>query len=89
MAQALENKAIRILLFAGLREAAGWSERLWTSSSTEEPLGDLTPKILWGELNLPGHLNDLRVAINGHFATVDSPVQPGDELAFLPPISGG
>jgi molybdopterin synthase sulfur carrier subunit len=31
----------------------------------------------------------LRVAINQHFATPDTPLKPGDELAFLPPITGG
>jgi molybdopterin converting factor small subunit len=29
------------------------------------------------------------VAINQHFATPDTPLKPGDELAFLPPITGG
>jgi molybdopterin synthase sulfur carrier subunit len=31
----------------------------------------------------------LRVAINQRFAAPDTPLQPGDELAFLPPITGG
>jgi molybdopterin synthase sulfur carrier subunit len=31
----------------------------------------------------------VRIAINQQFATADTPVQAGDELAFLPPISGG
>jgi molybdopterin converting factor small subunit len=29
------------------------------------------------------------VAINQAFATPDTPLADGDELAFLPPISGG
>jgi molybdopterin converting factor small subunit len=32
---------------------------------------------------------ELRVAINQAFATPDTPLADGDELAFLPPISGG
>jgi molybdopterin converting factor small subunit len=31
----------------------------------------------------------LRVAINQQFASWDTPLTSGDELAFLPPISGG
>ena len=31
----------------------------------------------------------LRVAINQAFAAADTPLADGDELAFLPPISGG
>ena len=31
----------------------------------------------------------IRVAINQSFAAVDTPLADGDELAFLPPISGG
>ncbi|MEB3165560.1 MAG: MoaD/ThiS family protein [Cyanobacteriota bacterium] len=77
--------AIRIRLFASLREAAGWAERTWPLA-TPAPL---TPRDLWPQLALPGALSEVRVAINQQFASADSPLQPGDELAFLPPISGG
>ena len=80
--------AIRILLFAGLREQAGWAEQQWPAG----PNGDagLTPRQLWLNLQLPGELDQqVRVAINRQFAHADTPLQPGDELAFLPPISGG
>ena len=79
---------IRILLFAGLREQAGWAERQWPA----DPNGasELTPRQLWLNLKLPGDLDlQVRVAINRQFADADTPLQPGDELAFLPPISGG
>ncbi|MEB3105399.1 MAG: MoaD/ThiS family protein [Cyanobacteriota bacterium] len=77
---------IRILLFAGLREQAGWAERLWPAANA----GDLTPRRLWQHLQLPWPLDArVRVAINQQFADPDTPLQPGDELAFLPPISGG
>jgi molybdopterin converting factor small subunit len=42
------------------------------------------------KLQLPGDLDQaIRVSINRQFADADTPLQPGDELAFLPPISGG
>ena len=77
---------IRILLFAGLRERAGWAERHWPIDGA----GGISPRQLWLTLQLPGELNqEIRVAINKQFADLDTPLQPGDELAFLPPISGG
>ena len=78
---------IRIRLFAGLREQAGWGERHW--SATAATATTLTPRQLWQALQLPGPLNSVRIAINLQFAEPDTPLQPGDELAFLPPISGG
>ena len=79
---------IRILLFAGLREQAGWAEQQWPSAPQRDAV--LTPRQLWLKLQLPGALDQqVRVAINQQFADADTPLQPGDELAFLPPISGG
>ena len=49
----------------------------------------LTPREIWVALGLEGGFDTVRVAINQHFAGPDTPLQPGDELAFLPPISGG
>jgi molybdopterin synthase sulfur carrier subunit len=31
----------------------------------------------------------VRIAINQQFAALDTPLHPGDELAFMPAISGG
>jgi molybdopterin synthase sulfur carrier subunit len=77
---------IRILLFAGLRERAGWAERHWPVDCT----GGITPRQIWLTLQLPDELTqEIRIAINQQFADPDTPLQPGDELAFLPPISGG
>lgn len=77
---------IRVLLFAGLREAAGWAECSWPA-----PAGaaHLTPREIWSGLRLPGDLSAVRVAINQRFADADTPLHSRDELAFLPPISGG
>ncbi len=42
------------------------------------------------ELGLENWLdNGLKVAINGEMVNLDSIVSPGDELAILPPVSGG
>ena len=84
---------LRVRLFAGLREAAGWDERLVDLAATARganPAGT-TPEQLWRQLGLqPATPPDgMRVAINRQFATWDANLVAGDELAFLPPISGG
>ena len=77
---------IRLRLFASLSEQAGWSQRDWPWPEQPQPP---TPAQLWGQLGLAGSLTDLRIAVNLEFADAQQPLQPGDELAFLPPISGG
>lgn len=86
--------AVRVRLFASLRESAGWSERevVLPEGFARTPC---TPRRLWPGLALPAPglpptlPPGLRVAINQRFASPDTPLQPGDELAFLPPITGG
>ena len=88
---------VRVRLFASLRETAGWGEQ----SVHTEP-GHATPLALWRQLGLgsllPASAPDLesdglpagvRVAINQQFASPHQPLAEGDELAFLPPITGG
>jgi molybdopterin synthase sulfur carrier subunit len=89
--QALDSdrsaRTLLLRLFAGLREAMGWSEQLVELA----PAADATPHQLWRQLGLqPAHPPaGVRVAINQQFATWDASLAAGDELAFLPPISGG
>jgi sulfur-carrier protein len=77
---------VRVRLFASLREAMGWAEqRLTTAAGT-------TPASLWPQLDPPDGEAlpaTVRVAINQQFADPATPLADGDELAFLPPISGG
>lgn len=85
---------VRVRLFASLRDGAGWSERLVVLPMPADQ-GTCTPLLLWRLLELsPPPAADalpagLRVAINQRFAAADTPLRSGDELAFLPPITGG
>jgi molybdopterin synthase sulfur carrier subunit len=83
----LSDNGIRVRLFAGLRELAGWAERHWPAAAATH--STLTPRQIWQDLQLPGSISNVRIAINQQFAQPDTPLHPGDELAFLPPISGG
>ena len=76
--------SITVRLFAGLRERAGWGERPWTLQSGADPVS------VWQALGFGDAIPDgTRVAINQQFQSAKQPLQQGDELAFLPPISGG
>ena len=84
---------VQVRLFAGLREAMGWSEQrveLAPAAWGANPAGT-TPEQLWQQLGLqPANPPaGVRVAINQQFAAWDANLVAGDELAFLPPISGG
>jgi MoaE-MoaD fusion protein len=79
---------IRVRLFAMQREAAGTRElRL------EVPLGS-TVDDAWAAIVgtipalAPGRAS-LRFAVNGHYAEPDTALADGDEIAFIPPVSGG
>ena len=83
------NKSIcvHVLLFASLREQAGWQERKYIFNEIKQ--ADITPRRLWQELEMNGSLSAVRIAINQQFADADTQLQGGDEVAFLPPITGG
>ncbi|MCY3537612.1 MAG: molybdopterin converting factor subunit 1 [Cyanobacteria bacterium MAG IRC3_bin_20] len=78
----MTGATVRVLLFGRLREDQGWRERL-----VELPQPVTTVAQLQQVLDI--HCPGLRWAVNQDFATPDHPLQPGDELAFLPPITGG
>src|SRR5690349_17786706 len=79
---------IRVRLFAMQRETAGMRElRL------EVPLGS-TVDDAWNAVVAtvpalaPGR-SSLRFAVNGEYADDDRPLEDGDEVACIPPVSGG
>jgi molybdopterin synthase catalytic subunit/molybdopterin converting factor small subunit len=72
---------IRVRLFAGLRERAGWSER---ELDGVESVGDV-----WPALELGSEPDGLLYAVNREYASRDRPLGDGDEVALIPPVSGG
>ncbi len=74
---------VSVRLFAALREQAGARER------TLE-LGDgARAADVWPALGLGDEPPGLRYAVNRRFAERDSPLADGDEVALIPPVSGG
>ena len=72
---------VRVQLFASLREHHGWSEK------TVPLAGATTVAALQQQLRIGS--DGISCAVNQEFALPTLALQPGDEVAFLPPISGG
>ncbi len=79
---------IRLLHFAMNRELLGKGEE-----QMQLPAGSVAADA-WAQLvarapKLAKGSRSQMVAINSRYATLDQPLQDGDELAFIPPVSGG
>ena len=48
----------------------------------------MTAREVWNQLDL-GPLEGISIAVNQELVGADQPLQAGDELAFLPPFTGG
>ena len=73
--------AVTVRLFAGLRERAGWSKRELDDVAT---VADVWPALALGD-EPPG----LLYAVNQEYADRGRPLEDGDEVALIPPVSGG
>lgn len=80
--------ALKILFFAGLREAIGSSGESFdlpagvaTVGDLRQALGRLHPELL--------ATKNLRAAVNQQMVGPEAPVADGDEVAFFPPVTGG
>jgi len=72
---------VRVRLFAGLRERAGWSER---ELDGVDRVADV-----WPALDLGAEPEGLLYAVNKEYADRDRGLVDGDEVALIPPVSGG
>lgn len=77
---------IRILYFAQFAELAG-------KSSEHREIDDPSPARLYEELRkkhgFPHGFTEIQVAINHRLSAHETPLKEGDEIAFLPPMTGG
>ena len=72
---------VKVRLFAGLRERAGWGER--------EVDGITRVEDVWPVLGLGVEPEGLLYAVNKEYAQRDHELTEGDEVAVIPPVSGG
>lgn len=80
--------ALKILYFAGLREAIGSGMEslalppgVTTVAGLRAALGQSHPALLAAK--------NLRAAVNQKMVGMDAAVADGDEVAFFPPVTGG
>lgn len=83
-----EGVRIRVRLFAALREAVGRdeiemelpegarAEEAWERVAAEHP-------------DLPPRRRSLTVAVNRRYSSFGAILDDGDEVVFIPPVSGG
>jgi molybdopterin converting factor subunit 1 len=79
---------VTVRLFARLRDIAG------TSELTRELAPGATIGAVWRTLarefpDLAQYERSISSAVNADYARMDTVVRDGDEVAFLPPVSGG
>jgi molybdopterin synthase catalytic subunit/molybdopterin converting factor small subunit len=72
---------VRVRLFAGLRERAGWAEH--------ELDGPARVADVWPALALGDEPPGLLYAVNKQYAERGQALADGDEVALIPPVSGG
>jgi molybdopterin converting factor subunit 1 len=79
---------VTVRLFARLRDIAGAGEL-----ERDVPEG-ATAATLWAQLaseypDFDGYRESVSTAVNAEYSRMTHPLADGDEVAFLPPVSGG
>jgi molybdopterin converting factor subunit 1 len=79
---------VTVRLFARLRDVAGASE-LARDLPSGATIGDVWRQLAREFPELAGYERSISSAINADYARMDQVIGEGDEIAFLPPVSGG
>jgi molybdopterin converting factor subunit 1 len=79
---------VTVRLFARLRDIAGAGE-LSREVASGATIGDLWHELATEFPELAPYERSISSAVNADYARMDRVVGDGDEVAFLPPVSGG
>lgn len=82
----MQTEHVNVRLFAAFRELVG-RETLEMKASEGLTVGEIWGRLLARHPELNRHVPS--AAINAVYAGLDDRVEAGDEVAFLPPVSGG
>ena len=82
------TERVAVRLFARLRELTG-TEVIEISLPSDATVRDLRRVVerMWPQA--AGLLANTAVAVNDEYAELDHPIRVGDEVAMIPPVSGG
>src|SRR5512134_2285595 len=79
---------VRVLLFAGLREALGHKE-LYVELCDDASLAELMAQLSAEHPGVAAYRGRLAISLNAEPARLEAVLRDGDEVALLPPVSGG
>jgi molybdopterin converting factor subunit 1 len=79
---------LNVLFFGRLKDVIGHAQDSMEIPS-DSRIEDLFAQCIARYPGLAEHRQALAVSRNREFAAWTTPLQPGDEVAFLPPVSGG
>ena len=79
---------VEILLFGAAADRAG-ARRIQLELEGRTTLAEIWPRLAERHPGLSPMRDTLAFAVNGEYAKMDEHVGPGDEVAVLPPVSGG
>ncbi|MBI3400623.1 MAG: molybdopterin converting factor subunit 1 [Acidobacteria bacterium] len=82
---------VTVRLFARLRDIAGTAElaRDLAPGAQATTVGDVWRQLAKEFPELAGYERSISSAVNADYARMDHVIRDGDEIAFLPPVSGG
>jgi molybdopterin synthase catalytic subunit len=80
---------INVLLFATLKDAAGTARLPLALPGDQATVADVRRALAARFPGMAAQLEAAVAAVNEEFAFADNAVQPGDSVAFFPPVSGG
>jgi sulfur-carrier protein len=83
---------VKVLFFANLRERLGTGAEVVEIPDTASTGAGLRLHLMrrggaWNDVL--GDMKVVRVAVNHDMAAANAPLNPGDEVAFFPPVTGG
>ncbi len=81
--------SIKVLYFAGLKEALGTSAETLELAAGVATVGQLRDWLVAEGRAALASAKNLRCAVNQEMAGLTAPVKDGDEIAFFPPVTGG
>lgn len=82
------SEVVKVLLFGAAADRAG-TRQIEISVDDGTTLGDLWPALTDRYPELAPMRNTLAFAINREYARMHETISSGDEVAVLPPVSGG
>jgi molybdopterin converting factor subunit 1 len=79
---------VKVLLFGAAADQAG-TRQTKLPVDNEATIGDLWSALADQHPGLTPMRDIIAFAVNGEYARAEDKVSPGDEVAVLPPVSGG